>query len=379
MFRAEGMQGMRKDYIRCRLLPRCHLQQALSHLLLSSPQPLGLDQLRQPTRAIGVKLALPHLPEKYLQEHPDYTPKGWPDAVLPPLAQEALKTDVDRPLPNGLRVRDIVVFWKEDCILTDGLVLQRGEAGRILGWATDNLKKRCSFLSLDGTVTVDPEEMTKQTVPGGFKVGDIAISLIYHKSMHAEICRGHVGRVVAQASVDLDVRLKVDFPNLRGLDIHFEQVCPETLPGGCSLDDDIVSLIDYATNPNLGSDMRVADGEQGTVVGQAIAERRIRLKGDFQRVKGLDVLPSQIAPLQLPGNFRVGESVVSLIDYESAGMVLRRGDVGRVAGKALGEPIEGVRVDFPDIANADSGCTSRRLTEAWSFGVSSHWHEDSLC
>lgn len=293
-----------------------------------------------------------HLVERFLREHPGYTPKGWPDAALPPPTQQADER-MEQSLPNGLRLGDVVVCTA-DRKLADGSLLQKGEVGKVLGWRRQERRIRCSFLSLDGAVGVDPSEITKQNLPGGFKVGDSVVSLIHHSSQGRCIHRGEVGRVIAQASANMDVRLKVDFPSLRGLDVHPEQICPESLPGGYSLDSAVVSLIAYfAVAPDGHDVLKVARGEQGKVVGQANTDRRVRLKVDFEHVKGLDILPCQIAPLALPGGFSTGDRVVSLINHDSEGMRLRRGDVGFVAGRARSDPVQRLRVDFPDMRDLD--------------------------
>lgn len=281
--------------------------------------------------------------ERFLRDNPNYVPRGWPDRTLPPPARAATM-EASQELPGGFAVGDVVVSLV-DRQLEGVEVLQRGDVGKVLGSAegpTPGL--RCSFLSL-GTRNMQPPEITLHSLPGGYKVGDAVVSLIDHAAGGGEcILRGDLGRVVSQASVDVKSRLKVNFPKFKGLDVYPEQISPEVLPGGYRIDDIVVSLIDHF---GVG-DIQLSRGEKGVVAGQATTDPRRRLKVDFPRMRGLDILPFQLAPQVLPGGYVIGDLVISRIDHESLGAQLRQGDIGRVVGNSE-RACTRLKVDFPNM------------------------------
>jgi len=203
-----------------------------------------------------------------------------------------LSSITKRNLPGSYRVGDIVVSLIDHSSGPCNRLL-KGDIGRVVAQATVDSASRLKvdFPQMMG-LDIFPSQISPQELPGGHSVGEEVVSLIDHASGDAAVFKGERGTVAGRATTDAKSRVKVDFPNMRGLDIYPCQVCPVMLPGGYALGAKVVSLIHFST-----SGLQLRKGDLGEVVGRADVDHKTRVKVDFPSMKGLDICADQLRPV----------------------------------------------------------------------------------
>lgn len=232
--------------------------------------------------------------ERFLMQNPGYIPHGWPDRSIPAPERDEIEA-TEAVLPGGFKVGDVVAtvhdqVWQEWDSFTR---LPKYEAGKVTGPSLvhPDTTLRCEFLEL-GEVEVIHTMITRRNLPGAYQVGNHVVSLIDHSCARTgeSLKKGEAGIVAGEATVDPEWRLRVDFANMKSLDIHPEQICPVELPGCFRYGDRVASVIIHQCEQgNLNV------GDVGTVVGRATVDQNFRIKVDFPNLKGLDMFPNQVA------------------------------------------------------------------------------------
>lgn len=228
--------------------------------------------------------------ERFLRDNPGYIPCGWPDRAIPSPQRDEIGV-IEGVLPGGFKAGDFVATV-HDKVWDASTRLPKYEAGKVIGPSLlhPDSMVRCKFLEL-GDVEVPHTMITRRNLSGAYRVGDRVISVIDHSCPRTQrsVKKGEAGIAAAEATVDRDQRLKVDFPNMEGLDIFPDQICPAELPGRFRYGDAVVSVIDHESRQ-----YHLKVGDVGTVVGRATADQNLRIKVDFPNIKGLDIFPSQV-------------------------------------------------------------------------------------
>jgi hypothetical protein len=185
----------------------------------------------------------------------------------------------------------------------------------------------------------------RELLPGGFVVEDVVVSLIdFRGEDKRSVSKGDVGIVIGEADVDPNERVRCKFPNEPKINMFPREITRRNLPGGYVVGDVVVSLV----SPTVDSGISLARGDIGAAIGEATDERETRLLCKFPREPRISVHPEEITKLDLPGGYRVGDSIVSLINFRLGDRSVSKGDIGVVVGSATVEHEFRVRCRFPN-------------------------------
>lgn len=273
------------------------------------------------------------------------------------------------------------------------LLFDRGDEGIVLGpahgseRAARRTELRCCFPRYPCAV-VKLSEICKP-LPGGFKPGDKVISTIdYSWPGGLRLASGDVGEVMGpatEAALDRDQQVRCKFPTNPDVNVFRTQIKLRGVAGGFNIGDPIVSLVtsnglvrgdegevigaaqgarvlhgaplpalpivaEDAVAENAEVDLPLlADGlAAGTVQAVSVVERiRCRFtNGTEEDVNVCDICA------RLPGSFKPGDAVVSLIsEIWPGGLKLDIGQIGEVlgpAGEAAVDRSRQVRCMFPE-------------------------------
>eukprot|EP01047_Picozoa_sp_COSAG01_P050890 COSAG01_NODE_5190_length_4422_cov_4.461022_1_plen_776_part_10 len=278
-------------------------------------------------------------------------------------------------LVGGYKVGDKVVS-KASCTTDSGSV-QVGDEGTVkgpssaLGAADADQHLNCAFpkhcginmrltsLCQVGTAEARLYLLGAQLV-GGYKVGDKVVSKIAFTGVAGSFKCGDEGTVKGPSSdpscADADQRMNCVFPAHNGINLLPSHICRQgtaeaqlympgaQLVGGYKVGDKVLSK-----SMHTCADGSLHVGDEGTVKGPSsnATDADQRMYCVFPAYNGINVLPTQVCRkgtaeaqlympgAQLAGGYKVGDKVVSLITFSSAGVnggSVQVGDEGTVKG-----------------------------------------------
>jgi len=212
--------------------------------------------------------------------------------------------------------------------------IHRGEEGTVLGpvpGSNRGRELRVNFPHHPSAV-VGLEDIC-HPLPGGFRPGDEVISLIdYIWSEERSLSAGEVGEVLGPAmeaaALDMGRQVLCRFPNNHSVNVFTSQLKQKGVAGGYKVGDQVVVRVASGS---------LAEGEEGLVLGPAPRREdgAEQIHCGFPGNRDCNVGLSAIC-LRLPGGFKHGDKVVSLIAFDwPDGKKLDVGDVGEILGPAM--------------------------------------------
>jgi hypothetical protein len=281
--------------------------------------------------------------------------------------------------------RVLALVSKSSTVMTDhgqiAVRFDKGDEGIVLGLAPGSAARRtelrCSFLNYPNAVIKITDIC--RPLPGNYKPGDQIISTIdFSWPGNLSLAVGDVGEVTGpatEAALDKDQQVRCRFPNNPDVNVFLGQIKLRGVAGGFNVGDRIISLL---TNEF------VQRGDEGEVVGPAHEPRPLqagvdaeleragtaeargreplgvravathgveRIRCLFENGCEMDVNVCDIMN-RLPGRFKPGDAVVSLIrEAWPGGLKLEIGQLGEVLGPASDVAVDKdrqVRCTFPE-------------------------------
>lgn len=213
------------------------------------------------------------------------------------------------------------------------LRIRRGEEGEVVGPASGDARWRAIRVSFPGWQQAEmaPGEVCRP-LPGGFRPGEQVISLIDYRwpsgcRLHKDDIGEVLGPAIEGAALDVERQVLCRFPNSDAVNVFISQIRRRGVAGGFGVGDTIISLIctDQLSVGDEGLVLRrwkpAEDGAERILCGFVVGDIPMR--------------PTEICQ-RLPGGFRPGDQVVSLINFEWPGdKRLRKRDVGQILGRAM--------------------------------------------
>lgn len=243
--------------------------------------------------------------------------------------------EICEPLPGGFKPGDQVIStinysWP------GGLTLAIGDVGEVTGPATDaaldkKQQVRCKFLN-NPDVNVFRSQIKLKGVAGGFNVGDAIVLLLTAGNLK----RGDEGEVIGPAGPTLDLEIQ-------------PRPATQTPPGGAVADDAADGEAGDAEMDWWAGTDQPAEQEVEPVPPASSPSERIRCRFNNGPEEDLNVCD---ICARLPGKFKPGDAVVSLIhEVWPGGLRIENGHVGEVigpAGEAAVDRGRQVRCQFPE-------------------------------
>lgn len=277
-----------------------------------------------------------------------------PAALLCPITNVMFRDPVVTAHGNTYERSLLLQFWRQTGSAKDPL--SNVDVSRVVITNWGKRREVASFLQEhagyipQGWLNRD-QPSPKEVIPGsgGFVVGDEVVCVgARFTSGSCEISPGDFGKVIGAAGMDLKCEhVWCEFPGKGCGDVPQAVLAKRLLPGGFTIGEEVVSLIRHSS-PNFGD---VHTGDVGRVVCSTSKDGTKRIICDFAGNKGCAVFMDQITKLHIPGpgNFVVGDEVVSTMDYSS----ITKGEIGVIVRHSLDDAESRLVCDFPRCKGVD--------------------------